>query len=122
MKKVGNKKGNENANRKKRKNPRRDFGNVVHHKRRVTRDISKQGGFIKKDEWAKDMTLLPIGSDIDFSLDFINTDDYIDVTGTVVHHGNNEDGMGILFKRIDAGQRSLSGCLYQIICKNKPQG
>jgi len=87
----------------KRKNPRLDFGIVVHHnpKRRMTRDSSEEGCFIKKDEWVKDMTLLPIGTAIDFSLDFINADDNIAVTGTVVHHGDRENGVGICFKRID---------------------
>ena len=47
------------------------------------------------------MTLLPIGSEIDFSFEFFNEDDYIDVTGEVVHHGTNDDGMGIWFKRIE---------------------
>ncbi len=64
-------------------------------------DISEQGCFIRKDEQDKDMVLEPVGKEISFSLDIPTADDYINVTGTVVHHGDNEDGMGILFKRID---------------------
>ena len=87
----------------KRRNPRLDFGiPVIHnHKRRMSKDISFNGTFIKKNEWDKDMALLPIGSEIDFSFEFLNEDDYIDVTGTVLHHGDNDDGMGIWFKKID---------------------
>ena len=87
----------------KRKKPRLDWGILIHHnhKRRMTGDLSTEGCFIKKREWDKDMTLLPIGSKIDFSFKFLNEDYYIDVTGKVVHHGTNEDGMGIWFKRID---------------------
>jgi len=87
----------------KRSNPRIDFGILVHHnhKRRTTGDISEQGCFIKKERWDKDMTLLPIGSEIEFSFDFLNTENYIDVTGTVIHHGKNGEGMGIWFKKID---------------------
>ena len=87
----------------KRRNPRLYWGIVVHHnhKRMMTRDISVEGCFIRKDEWEKDMVLEPIGKDISFSLDILTADDYIDVTGTVVHHGANEDGMGIWFRRID---------------------
>ena len=61
----------------KRKNLRLDFGVVIihNHKQGMTKDIS-------------------------FSFDFPNTDNYIDVEGTVIHHGN-DDGMGIWFKKID---------------------
>jgi len=87
----------------KRSNPRLDFGIVVHHNhnRRMTRDISEQGCFIRKDEQVKDMVLEPVGKEISFSLDIPTADDYIDITGTVMHHGTNDDGMGIWFKRID---------------------
>ena len=87
----------------KRRKPRLDIGITVIHdnKRRMTRDISLNGAFLKKDEWDKDMQLLPIGSEIDLSFDFPNTTKYIDVKGTVVHHGNNNDGMGIWFKKMD---------------------
>ena len=87
----------------KRSNLRLDFGILVHHnhKRRMTMDISKQGCFIRKDEQVKDMVLEPVGKEISFSLDIPTADDYIDVTGTVVHHGKDEVGIGIWFKRID---------------------
>ena len=87
----------------KRSNQRIDFGILVHHnhKRRMTRDLSSEGCFIKKRSWDRDMELLPIGSEIDLSFEFINTDDYIDVVGQVVHHGEEEDGLGIWFKRIN---------------------
>ena len=35
-----------------------------------------------------------------FSLDFPIAEDYIEVEGTIVHHGNG-DGMGIQFKKVD---------------------
>ena len=87
----------------KRSNPRLDFGIVVHHNhnRRMTIDISEQGCFIRKDEQVKDMVLEPVGKEISFSLDIPTADDYIDITGTVMHHGTNDDGIGIWFKRID---------------------
>lgn len=92
----------------KRKNPRFDLGITVIHdgKRRMTKDISVEGAFIEKDEWDKDMTLLAIGSDISLSFDFPTAEDYIDVTGVVKHHGN-EDGMGIWFKEIDKGDKDF---------------
>ncbi len=82
----------------KRQNPRLGFGiTVIHnHKRGMTKDISLNGTFIKTDE----QLLSPIGSEISFSFDFLNTRSYIDVKGAVIHHGNN-DGMGIWFKKID---------------------
>jgi hypothetical protein len=90
---------------------RLDFGIVVHHNhtRRMTGDISEQGCFIKKERWDTDMTLLPIGSEIEFSFDFLNTDNCIDVTGIVVHHGKNGEGMGIWFKKIDERVKEFIG-------------
>jgi len=87
----------------KQSNQRIDYGILVHHnhKRRMTGDLSPEGCFIKKREWDKDMELAPIGSEIDFSFEFLNEDDYIDVVGQVIHHCADEDGMGIWFKRID---------------------
>ena len=95
----------------KRSNQRIDWGILVHHnhKRMMTRDISEQGCFIKKCEWDKDMTLLPIGSEVEFSFDFLNTVNYIDVTGIVVHHGKNGEGMGICFKKIDERVKEFIG-------------
>ena len=87
----------------KRSNPRLDWGILIHHNhhRRMTRDISERGCFIRKDERAKDMVLEPVGKEISFALDIPTADDYIYITGTIVHHGTNEDGMGIWFRRID---------------------
>ena len=102
----------------KRSNPRLDFGILVHHNhnRRMTRDISEQGCFIIKDEQFKDMGLEPVGKELSFSLDIPTADNYIDITGTVMHHGTNEDGMGIAFKRIRVRHREfirrfISDCL-----------
>ena len=83
----------------KRSNPRFDFGILVHHnhKRRMTINISEQGCFIRKDEQDNNMVLEPVGKEISFSLDIPTADDYIDVTGEIMHHGTNEDGMGIWF-------------------------
>jgi hypothetical protein len=47
------------------------------------------------------LELTLINSEIDFSFDFPNTTRYIDVKGAVIHHGENDDGMGIWFKKID---------------------
>lgn len=87
----------------KRKNPRLDFGiSVIHDGRRgITRDISDSGAFIIMDEHPEHAPLLPVGSDVSFSIDFPAEKRNIDVEGTVVHHGGNGDGMGIWFKRID---------------------
>ena len=95
----------------KRKKPRLDWSIVVHHNRKsmMTRDISEQGCFIRKERWNEDITLLPIGSEIEFSFDFLNTDSYIDVTGIVVHHGKNGEGMGIWFKKIDERAKEFIG-------------
>ena len=69
----------------KRKNLRLDFGVVIihNHKQGMTKDIS-------------------------FSFDFPNTDNYIDVKGTIIHHVN-DDGMGIWFKRIDDRAKDFIG-------------
>ena len=95
----------------KRGNPRIDFGILVHHnhKRRMTMDISEQGCFIRKDEQVKDMVLEPVGKEISFSLDIPTADNYIDVTGIVVHHGKNGEGMGICFKKIDERAKEFIG-------------
>ena len=87
----------------KRKNPRLDFGIVVHHnhKRRMTKDISINGTFIKKERRDIYWELAPIGSKINFSFYFPNTTRHIDVKGTVIHQGKDYDGMGIRFKKIE---------------------
>ena len=58
---------------------------LVHHnhKRRMSKDISINVTFIKKEQWDKDVELAPIGSKIDFSFDFPNRSRYIDVKGVV---------------------------------------
>jgi len=56
----------------KRKNPRLDFGVLVLHgnKRRMTRDISINGTFIKRDKLNDQSLLPPVSSEIDFSFSF----------------------------------------------------
>lgn len=87
----------------KRRNPRINFGiSVIHDgKRGMTRDISDSGTFIIMDENPEQTPLLPVGSDVSFSIDFPTAKGSIDVEGTVIHHGENDDGMGIWFKRIE---------------------
>jgi len=87
----------------KRRNSRIGFGiSVIHDgKRGMTRNISDNGTFIIMDEHPEQTPLLPVGSDVSFSIDFPTARRSIDVEGTVVHHGENDDGMGIWFKRID---------------------
>ena len=93
----------------KRRNPRIDFGITVIRdgKREMTKDISANGTFIIMDEPPDQTPLLPVGSDVSFSFDFPTARRYIDVEGTVVHHGKNDDGMGIWFKRIDERNREF---------------
>ncbi len=47
----------------------------------------------------KDIELAPIGSEIKFSFNFPNTKNYIDIKGTVIQHGENDDRMGYGLKR-----------------------
>jgi len=84
----------------KRKDQRLDFGITVLHngKRGITKDISCSGTFIRKNE---DVLPTKIGSDISFSLDFPEAKKHIDVKGVIIHHGKNDDGMGIWFKKMD---------------------
>jgi transposase len=85
----------------KRKNPRLSFEiSVINNERRgITKDISLNGTFIKRN---KQLPLIPVGSQISFSFFFPNKRKHIDVKGVVIHHGsNNDDGMGVWFKRID---------------------
>ena len=44
---------------------------------------------------------------IDFSFDFPNTRRYIDIKGTAVHHGTNDDGMGVWFKKMDVRSKEF---------------
>ena len=92
----------------KRKDPRLDFGITILHdgNRGMTRNISTSGTFIRIDELNNRIPLASVGSDITFSLDFPITEDYIEVEGTIMHHGNN-DGMGIQFKKIDGKDKEF---------------
>jgi len=89
----------------KRKNQRLDFGIAVLHngKKSITKDISVNGAFIKSND---QLVLTEIGSEISFSLDFTEAKKHIDINGVIVHHGKNDDGMGIWFKKME--ERSIS--------------
>ena len=91
----------------KRSAQRLDFGILVYcnGRRTMTKDISVNGAFIRKNE--QNNQLSPIGSDVTLSFDFPTAGDSIGVIGTVVHHGIDEDGMGIWFKRIDDGAKEF---------------
>ena len=93
----------------KRRNPRLDFGVMVYcnDRRVITSNLSSNGVFIGKDERNERLHLVPIGSEIHLSFDFPTARNYIDITGTVVHHGNNKNGMGICFNRIDDRTRKF---------------
>ena len=93
----------------KRKNPRVDFGITVSlsGRRGVTKDISTDGAFIKKDVWDKDMKPSPIGAEVDLSFNFPTSEDCIDVKGIIAHHGRNDEGMGIWFKKIDERKKEF---------------
>ena len=90
----------------KRKDKRLDFGITVFHngKRGITKDISTNGTFIKKNE---QLLINEIGSDIFFSLDFPEAKKHIDIEGVIVHHGKNDEGMGIWFKKLDERSKSF---------------
>jgi len=83
----------------KRKNPRLNVGITVFYGGgyRRTKDISVDGTFIKGNGQSR---LQPVGSDISVSFDFPDRMRLIKANGVVVHQGNNNDGMGIAFKRI----------------------
>jgi hypothetical protein len=84
----------------KRKNPRLNIGITVFHDGGYgrTKDISTDGTFIKRN---KQSQLQPIGSDIFLSFDFPSRVRYIKANGVVVHHGHDDEGMGIWFKKIN---------------------
>jgi len=67
----------------------------------MTKNISLNGAFIKRDKLNDELPLTPIVSEIDFSFDFITTRRYIDVAGKGIHHGKNDDSVEIWFKKID---------------------
>ena len=90
----------------KRKTPRLNVGITVFYDGGYgrTKDISIDGTFIKENEQAQ---LQPVGSDISLSFDFPDRVRLMKANGVVVHHGNNNDGMGIAFKRIRVRHRDF---------------
>jgi len=90
----------------KRKNPRLNVGITVFYDGgyRRTKDISIDGTFIKGNGQPR---LQPVGSDISLSFDFPDRMRLIKANGVVVHQGNNNDGMGIAFKRIRVRHREF---------------
>ena len=82
-----------------RKNPRLNVGITIFYDGGYgrTKDISINGTFIKGNGQSR---LQPVGSDISVSFDFPDRMRLIKANGVVVHQGNNNDGMGIAFKRI----------------------
>jgi len=99
-----------------RKNPRLNVGITIFYDGGYgrTKDISIDGTFIKGNGQSQ---LQPIGSDIFLSFDFPDRVGLIKANGVVIHHSNNnEDGMGIAFKRIRERHREfirrfISDCL-----------
>ncbi len=84
----------------KRENTRLNLGITVFHDGDYgrTKDISIDGTFIKEN---KQSQLQPVGSEISLSFDFPSRVRYIKAKGVVVHHGKDDDGIGIWFKKID---------------------
>ena len=65
------------------------------NKREMTKNILLNAAFIERDKLNNELPLTPIGSEIDFSLYFPNTERCIDINGTIIHHVMNAAGMGI---------------------------
>ena len=90
----------------KRTTPRLNIGIAVFYDGgyRRTKDISINGTFIKGNgqSW-----LPPVGSDISLSFDFPDRMRLMKANGVVVHHGNNNDGIGISFKKIRERHREF---------------
>jgi len=90
----------------KRTTPRLNIGIAVFYDGgyRRTKDISINGTFIKGNgqSW-----LQPVGSDISLSFDFPDRMRLMKANGVVVHHGNNNDGIGISFKKIRERHREF---------------
>lgn len=78
----------------KRINPRLHIGVTVfcNGDYRRTRDLSTHGVFIKSNEQSH---LHPIGSEISLDFDFPSRVRLMPAKGIVMHHGANDDGMGI---------------------------
>ena len=80
----------------KRKMPRLNVGITVFYDGGYgrTKDISINGTFIKGNDQSQ---LPPVGADISLSFDFPDRMRLLKANGVVVHHGNNNDGMGVSF-------------------------
>lgn len=78
----------------KRINPRLNIGVTVfcNGDYRRTRDLSINGLFIKRNDQSH---LQPIGSEISLDFDFPSRVRLMPARGIVMHHGTNDDGMGI---------------------------
>ena len=78
----------------KRINPRLNIGVTVfcNGDYRRTRDLSINGLFIKRNDQSH---LQPIGSDISLFFYFPSRVSLMPAKGIVMHHGTNDDGMGI---------------------------
>ena len=78
----------------KRINPRLNIGVTVfcNGDYRRTRDLSINGLFIKRNDQSH---LQPIGSEISLDFDFPSRVRLMPAKGIVMHHGTNDDGMGI---------------------------
>jgi hypothetical protein len=105
----------------KRNDPRMDFKiRVIHNGiSGMTSDVSLNGTFIRRDE---DIPLLPIGSNISFSLCFPNIKKHIDVKGLIVHHGNSKNGMGVWFKKTEERSKVFISRFisdYQLVKKGR---
>ncbi|RLI44434.1 hypothetical protein DRO61_12160 [Candidatus Bathyarchaeota archaeon] len=85
----------------KRENTRLNLGITVFHDGGYgrTKDISIDGTFIKRNKQSQSQ-LQPVGSGISLSFDFSSRVRYIKAHGVVVHHGKNDDGLGIWFREI----------------------
>jgi hypothetical protein len=83
----------------KRINPRLNIGVTVfcNGDYRRTKDLSIHGVFIKRNEQSH---LQPIGSEISLDFDFPSRVRLMPAKGIVMHHGTNEDGMGISLIKI----------------------
>jgi hypothetical protein len=78
----------------KRMNPRLNIGVTVfcNGNYQRTRDLSINGVFINRNEQSH---LQPIGSALSLDFDFPSRVRLMPVKGIVMHHGANDDGMGI---------------------------
>ena len=90
-----------------RSHPRLEFDIRVRNRQSgevgMMRDISVGGCFIRK---SREFPLLPINSRVPLSFEIPGEDEYediyIEVEGRVIHHGREEEGMGINFMMIES--------------------